>query len=176
MRSRLGPASCIGEASLLLPPGSCRSVGVTSISRSIIGFMSRQNFETAFGPLARLQYLDEEHLRSIRAAKRFQMESESLTQTNLMSFSELRPTLDHDHGLGQFLVGRHLVTGMGYSLKATSKSAAVARGQQTAILAEKKIVELLTKHSEFVPLVLSTFTSNGYLLSVYKVPATEAVV
>ena len=34
-----------------------------------------------------------------------------------MSFAELRLMLDLDHGLGQFLAGRHRMTGMGYSLK-----------------------------------------------------------
>ena len=56
-----------------------------------------------------------------------------------------------------------------FPLQAISKQAVVERGQQKAVLSEKKLVELLTVHSEFVPLVLSTFVSDGYLFSVFKV-------
>jgi len=95
-----------------------------------------------------------------------QKEQEALTRTDIEMFADLKLVLPFDQG--QYLLGRHR-NGTIYSLKAVSKSIAAKNNQQKMILQEKRMAEMLHVAGRFVPLVLHTFVSPGYLFSVYKV-------
>eukprot|EP00966_Prymnesium_polylepis_P306405 7080255-Prymnesium_polylepis.2 len=155
-----------------------------SSGASVVGWISRVDFETAVGPLGRLMRAEQaraadpsmqlcsritpcaERLNEIRNLKTVQKEQEALTRTDIEMFADLKLVLPFDQG--QYLLGRHR-NGTIYSLKAVSKSIAAKNNQQKMILQEKRMAEMLHVAGRFVPLVLHTFVSPGYLFSVYKV-------